>query len=60
MVCTCTQNGRHGYHSPCTLVDPTISGYDRVIDELSGGAAKYNSHWRPCFNPNGFTPTGYM
>ena len=45
---------------PIARIDPRISGYDEELDDLSSGSAKFNSHWRPCLNLNGFTPSGYM
>ena len=41
---------------PSTAINPAVCGYDRELENLSSGSAKYNAHWRPCFNPNGFTP----
>lgn len=59
--CRACDYSENPYGKPnCAVINPHISGYDKELERLSEGAARYNAHWRPTFNPNGFTPTGFM
>jgi hypothetical protein len=61
LIMECENPGPNPYmQTPKTRINPHISGYDKELEFLSDGAARYNSHWRPTFNPNGFTPSGFM